>query len=46
MKQNWPNTFDFDYDIKEDIINKALTLPQNSCIVVPFIKETLYPFFN
>ena len=33
MKQNWPNTFDFDYDIKEDIINKALTLPQNSCII-------------
>ena len=33
MKNNWPNTFDFDYDIKEDIINKALTLPQNSCII-------------
>ena len=33
MKKNWPNTFDFDYDIKEDIINKALTLPQNSCII-------------
>ncbi len=33
MKQNCPNTFDFDYDIKEDIINKALTLPQNSCII-------------
>jgi len=33
MKSNWPNTFDFDYDIKEDIINKALTLPKNSCII-------------
>ncbi len=33
MKSNFPNTFDFDYDIKEDIINKALTLPQNSCII-------------
>ena len=33
MKKNWPNTFDFDYDIKEDIIKHALTLPQNSCII-------------
>jgi len=33
MKQNWPNTFDFDYDIKDDIINKALTLPLNSAII-------------
>ena len=33
MKTNWPNTFDFDYDIKEDIIKHALTLPQNSCII-------------
>jgi FkbM family methyltransferase len=33
MKNNWPNTFDFDYDIKEDIIKHALTLPQNCCII-------------
>lgn len=33
MKSNWPNTFDFDYAIKEDIINKALNLPKNSCII-------------
>jgi FkbM family methyltransferase len=33
MKKNWPNTFDFDYDIKEDIIKHALTLPQNYCII-------------
>lgn len=33
MKSNWTNTFDFDYAIKEDIINKALTLPKNSCII-------------
>jgi FkbM family methyltransferase len=33
MSKNWPNTFDFDYDIKDDIINKALTLPLNSGII-------------
>jgi len=33
MSKNWPNTFDFDYDIKDDIINKALTLPLNSAII-------------
>jgi FkbM family methyltransferase len=33
MKKNWPNTFDFDYDIKEDIIKHALTLPKNYCII-------------
>lgn len=33
MKNNWPNTFDFDYPIKEDIIKHAITLPQNSCII-------------
>ena len=33
MKSNWPNTFDFDYSIKEDIINKALKLPLNMCII-------------
>jgi len=33
MKRNWPNTFNFDYAIKEDIINKALTLPKNICII-------------
>ena len=33
MKSNYPNTFNFDYGIKEDIINKALTLPKNSCII-------------
>ena len=33
MKNNWPNTFDFDYNIKEDIINRALLLPLNSCII-------------
>jgi len=33
MKSNWPNTFDFDFDIKDDIIKKALTLPLNSGII-------------
>ena len=33
MSKNWPNTFEFDYDIKDDIINKALTLPLNSAII-------------
>jgi len=33
MKNNWPNTFDFEYDIKEDIISNALRLPINSCII-------------
>ena len=33
MKNNYPSNFDFEYDIKEDIINKALTLPVNSCII-------------
>jgi len=33
MKNNFPSTFDFDYDIKDDIIAKALTLPSNYCII-------------
>lgn len=33
MKNNWPNTFDFDFAIKDDIINKSLTLPLNSGII-------------
>ncbi len=33
MKNNFPSSFDFDYEIKEDIIKHALTLPQNSCII-------------
>ena len=38
MKNNWSNTF-WDYDIKEDIINKALLLPVNSCIIVAHIGD-------
>ena len=30
---NWPNTFDFDFDIKEDIIDHALKLPFNYGII-------------
>jgi FkbM family methyltransferase len=33
MKENFPSMFNFDYDIKEDIIVKALQLPQNSAII-------------
>ena len=33
MTNNWPNTFDFDYNIKEDIIKYALTLPKDYCII-------------
>jgi len=33
MTQNYPNIFDWDYQIKEDIINKAFSLPLNSCII-------------
>jgi len=30
---NWPNTFDFDFDIKKDIIEHALKLPLNYGII-------------
>ena len=33
MKNNYPSNFEFDYKVKEDIINKALTLPKNTCII-------------
>lgn len=33
MTNNFPASFDFDFPIKEDIITKALTLPQGYCII-------------
>ncbi len=33
MTNNYPANFDFDFSIKEDIIAKALTLPQGYCII-------------
>ena len=33
MQENWPNTFGWDFAIKEDIIKEALTLEQNKCII-------------
>ncbi len=33
LKNNWPNTFDFDKEIKEDIINRGRELPLNSAII-------------
>lgn len=33
MQENWPNTFNWDFAIKEDIIKEALTLEQNKCII-------------
>ena len=30
---NWPNTFDFDFDIKKHIVDMAITFPQKSCII-------------
>jgi len=33
MQLNWPNNFDFDYEIKKDIIDKALKLKENYCII-------------
>ena len=29
MKNNWPNTFDFDYEIKKDLLKNALKMPKN-----------------
>ena len=35
IKNNWPNTFDFDKQIKQDIIDKIVMnkFPQNHCII-------------
>ena len=33
MSLNWPNTFGWDKNIKQDIINKALLLPKNYSII-------------
>ena len=33
IKKNWPNTFDFDFDIKKDIIENIKKLPKNHCII-------------
>ena len=33
MQLNLPNKFDFDYEIKKDIIDKALKLKENYCII-------------
>jgi hypothetical protein len=30
---NFPNTINFDYEIKKDIIQRALLLPKNNCII-------------
>jgi FkbM family methyltransferase len=33
MKDNWPNTFDFDFEIKKDLLDKSLKLPKNYGII-------------
>lgn len=33
MKNNWPNTFDFDYEIKKDLLKNALKMPKNYGII-------------
>ena len=33
LKTNWPNTFNFDDKIKEDIVNESRKLPLNSAII-------------
>ena len=33
MKNNWPNTFDFDYEIKKDLLENALKMPENHGII-------------
>lgn len=33
MKKNWPNHISFDYKIKHDILQKALLLQKNNCII-------------
>tara|TARA_Y100000389_G_scaffold193687_1_gene222733 strand:+ start:53 stop:964 length:912 start_codon:yes stop_codon:yes gene_type:complete len=33
MKNNWPNTLDFDYEIKKDLLEKALKMPKNYGII-------------
>lgn len=33
LKRNWPNTFDFDFDIKKDIVLQAINLPKDFCII-------------
>lgn len=33
MKNNWPNTFDFDFEIKKDLLDNALKMPKNYGII-------------
>ena len=33
MKNNFPNTFDFDYEIKKDLLENALKMPKNYGII-------------
>lgn len=33
IKNNWPNTFDFDYEIKKDLLENALKMPENHGII-------------
>lgn len=33
LKNNWPSTFDFDKEIKEDIVNRSRELPLNYAII-------------
>ena len=33
VNENWPNTFDWDYNIKKDIIQQSLKIPNNSAII-------------
>lgn len=33
MEKNWPNTFEFDFVIKQDIVKVALNLPKNCSII-------------
>ena len=33
MENNWPNTFDFDYEIKKDLLENSLKMPENYGII-------------
>lgn len=33
IKNNWPSTFDFDYEIKKDLLENALKMPENYGII-------------